>query len=358
MNEICVNDENHRHLLKSSTASKITLNQLHEDDDEEPSSQPEHHQQQQQQHQSENDDEHYYRRRSTSTASSVSNMTSMSAAADLEPTAAAEPLKLDAFFEKLLATNGTEADSKSNKENLKANDAAKTDMTKKTTTTTGSYFICVCCRVNFESNADFLQHLENEHYFVLDKERERFVRTEMISAEKKLIAFLMEKKMKQKFLAKYAHDLLVGNEETALCLEQLNKETSMKIRKMKTTKLAIKNGKQRGGGGVAENFDENNNNSRNSYDENDENSNGGGGDEDNNEFNSYADYDSVGEDADEETNDDQHDKYSLLFIDYSIIQFNRVIMIVKALYNQQLSWNGDKTCISTNTNIIVEDLNV
>jgi hypothetical protein len=293
-------------------------------------------------------------------------MTSISAAADLEPTAAAaaaaaEPLKLDAFFEKLLATNGAEADSKSNKENLKANDAAKTDMTKKTTPTTGSYFICVCCRVNFESNADFLQHLENEHYFVLDKERERFVRTEMISAEKKLIAFLMEKKMKHKFLAKYAHDLLVGNEETALCLEQLNKErTSMKIRKMKTTKLAIKNGKQRGGGGVAENFDENNNNSRNSYDENDENSNGGG--EDNNEFNSYADYDSVGEDepvdGDEETNDDQHDKYSLLFIDYSIIQFNRVIMIVKALYNQQSSWNGDKNCISSNTNIVVEDLSV
>lgn len=31
-------------------------------------------------------------------------------------------------------------------------------------------------------------------------------------------------KMKQKFLAKYSQDLLVGNEETALCLEYLNKD--------------------------------------------------------------------------------------------------------------------------------------
>lgn len=34
----------------------------------------------------------------------------------------------------------------------------------------------------------------------------------------------MEMKMKQKFLAKNSQDLLVANEETALCLEQLNKD--------------------------------------------------------------------------------------------------------------------------------------
>ena len=45
-----------------------------------------------------------------------------------------------------------------------------------------------------------------------------------IKVDSKIIVFLIETEMKQKFLEKYSHDLLVSNEETAVCLEQLNRD--------------------------------------------------------------------------------------------------------------------------------------
>ena len=97
-------------------------------------------------------------------------------------------------------------------------------------------FFCVCCRTQFASNDEFVRHCGLAHAnFKLSKEQEQFLGSNLVihkcgSAANKIIVFLMERRMKAKFLGEYAHDLLVANEETALCLEKLNKDASCKKR--------------------------------------------------------------------------------------------------------------------------------
>ena len=116
-------------------------------------------------------------------------------------------------------------------------------------------FICLCCQCKFDLGAEFLLHLDQSHRrsFAITNQQDRFIRNETTAvsssadtaaaatgnSNKMLIGILMEKKMKQKFLANYSQDLLVGNEETALYLEQLNKDYRLKNAHKKSVCLTI-----------------------------------------------------------------------------------------------------------------------
>ena len=160
-----------------------------------------------------------------------------------------------------------------------------------------SCFLCVCCRLRLQSSKAFLQHCSasNEHgLFRPNKEQETFFNNNLAAkVESKIIVLLIESQMKQLFLEKYSQDLLVANEETALCLDELNKE-----------KRAHKR-------------------------HDDE------ADDDYDEFvkeNNADECDISGEPP--VLNDDHqlHNQYSLLFIDYSIIKFSRIISKLRNVY--------------------------
>lgn len=225
------------------------------------------------------------------------------------------------------------------------------------------YFMCLCCRCKFELGLDFIDHIHTCHHsFILDSNRDRFVffvdvevfsrvvktvwvdfrfiRNEINHSEKSVIVVFMEMKMKQRFLARNSHDLLVGNEETALCLEQLNKDdvtsqnnhsnsvdryTYLKIKVYCSTNRIdrFQNGKRSNG-----DYDENNNHRKTS--ENEEESEHDDEDDLDSRLSSssFDDYDST---ADDEFSSGSN---ALLFIDFSIIQFNRVISILRTLYQR------------------------
>ncbi len=231
-------------------------------------------------------------------------------------------------------------------------------------------YFCVCCRLKFFDSKDFLRHCHNtsntdeisskslqllpQHKkFKLTKDQEKFildnliiykdgsrsdphpnshpltssqtstsppnspVRTDLSTCststtkktkiENKIIVFLMEKKMKQKFLDQYSQDLLVANEETALCLEELN--TERKKLKKEHASLAMYDD-------YAMNDDDS------IQEENNKNTNS---DDDKDQAETHFNNDKQVENSDKQ--------YSLLFIDYSIIQFNRIIKNLKHLYS-------------------------
>ena len=59
----------------------------------------------------------------------------------------------------------------------------------------------------------------------MSKEQEAFILAAfntLAMCKNNMIVFLMEKKMKKKFLNEYGHDNQIFNEETAMCLEYLN----------------------------------------------------------------------------------------------------------------------------------------
>ena len=156
----------------------------------------------------------------------------------------------------------------------------------------GSFFFCLSCCRQLATSLDFMQHSQGHSSFRLSDEQEGFLSSGLAVASSrgsKIVAFLMEKRMKAKFLRGYAHDLLVPNEETALCLEKLNKDL-----KKKQTRAEQED---------EENFIE-------------------------------FDHDSEDDDDDDEEEEDERasDRKSnnaLLFIDYSIIKFNRIVNILK-----------------------------
>lgn len=177
------------------------------------------------------------------------------------------------------------------------------------TTNLGQFF-CVCCRLRFETNKDFLKHCNSDltlsihKKFKLNKEQEKFINDNLIinknngsKIENKIIIFLMDKLMKLKFLDKFAQDLLVANEETALCLEELNNET--KKPKISFNKPTTKSDNESEEDDYIQDLSESEE-----------------------KFNQS--------DSDEISNNKQN--YSLLFIDYSIIQFSRIIKNLKNLY--------------------------
>lgn len=185
-------------------------------------------------------------------------------------------------------------------------------------------FICIGCRRQFDRNVDFLSHVENEHckqkqhqhMFKLAKEHDNFLRNELTPGVKKhhlnkIVVFLMEKKMKLTFMHKYAQNLLATNEDTALCLEQLNRERKSGKSKKKSREPTNSS------------FDESS--STHMY-ENETNL-----DEFSNS--SSSDYSADEITDDQSPYDSNISDETLLFIDYSIIHFNRLISILKELYN-------------------------
>lgn len=69
--------------------------------------------------------------------------------------------------------------------------------------------------------------------------------SESIKVDSKIIVFLIETGMKYKFLENYSHDLLVSNEETAVCLEELNRENK-KGTKFKNGRKKVKDYEEEG----------------------------------------------------------------------------------------------------------------
>lgn len=96
-------------------------------------------------------------------------------------------------------------------------------------------FFCIKCCYKFETSTDFLKHCNSEvssqihGKFLLTKDQEEFLTNSLASykgqrVDTKIVVFLMATEFKQKFMEKYSHDLLVANEETAICLEELNND--------------------------------------------------------------------------------------------------------------------------------------
>lgn len=143
----------------------------------------------------------------------------------------------------------------------------------------------------------------------LSKEQEAFILNNLESSnhqalDHKISVFLIGFDIKQKFLDKYSHDLLVANEETAIQLEELNLE---KFNKFKTNKK-IK---------VEKNEDTANNDEYDEFIESDSEY----GEDELNPLHSGA--------GDGVTTNGS----SLLFIDYSIIQISRILEMLKHLYS-------------------------
>lgn len=157
--------------------------------------------------------------------------------------------------------------------------------------------------------------------------------------------------MKQRFLANYSHDLLVGNEETALCLEQLNKDTCKP--KSKTTTGRRKRQQQR----LLTNDENNNNGHKERRRRRRRRKNKFGSSENENEDDeedlmeedeSSSSSSHFGDDNNNQHDDDDNECESddssswettngLLFVDYSIIQFARVISILRTLYEPHVA---------------------
>jgi hypothetical protein len=259
-------------------------------------------------------------------------------------------ISVDAFFDYLLAND---------QQRPVTTLTAPADPTTTTNNKTKTFlFICICCRQRFDNNRDFLRHIENEQThgnhsataktvtpgsFKLDKRHESFILNELSCDASststattspaaprfnKIIVFLMESKMKFNFLNKYSHDLLATNEETALWLEDLNKEVRRKRSKKPSDRLKQLE--------TAASVDENSSTTTNMYENelNDDYDDESGNDE-NDVHVDDAEFDHSN-DAGEFENDAQTTttttKFSLLFVDYSIIQFNRVVLILKELY--------------------------
>lgn len=88
----------------------------------------------------------------------------------------------------------------------------------------GNSCFCLSCCFKFDDNINFLKHL-NQHHFnqiKLTFSQEKFLR--QISYEYRFLSISIDSRIKTKFLRKYSHDLIVLNEETAIMLDELNKE--------------------------------------------------------------------------------------------------------------------------------------
>ena len=151
--------------------------------------------------------------------------------------------------------------------------------------TSENFFYCIQCTAKFNSNEEFLKHCNcGEHHFKFaNKDAVAFLTH--LDAPRSIIVILLERKMKSCFMDRYSNDLLVANEETALCLEELNRDEN-----------AASGGEE---------FDETASNTSSTDSE-----------------------------------------LSLLFIDYSIIQFSRVITILQDLYAN----NSDCARLTTDSN--------
>ena len=111
--------------------------------------------------------------------------------------------------------------------------------------------------------------------------------------------------MKAKFLNEYAHGLIVANEETALYLEKLNRNDGKSAKGVKRKAT------------------------------NDESGNEVDGDDESLENLIKFEFDD--DDEDDEDEEKTTDKTNaLLFIDYSIIKFNRIVNILKELYENEM----------------------
>ena len=271
------------------------------------------------------------------------------------------------FFDNLMNeestnnNNNNNANSTRSQDNVNSKNQADNEKQNESSSTSnrpnGNYFFCICCRLKFNNNLEFIKHCKHDlnessssvnssmshyhHNFKLSKEQENFIYNDMIISKKidssqadnddeksssksdsdslfknKIAVFLMEKYMKLNFLNQYSQDLLVANEETGQCLEKLNKEKKFKSNKSNkaTSKRTSKKFKKDNNGldeDYEEEFDDYNM-------ENDDLSEDDYSDED--EF--YDDY------------DDSYDlnKFSLLFIDFSIIRLNRIVSMLKDSY--------------------------
>lgn len=157
-------------------------------------------------------------------------------------------------------------------------------------------FICVKCQIKFRSGGGLIRHVndaEQHHLVRFSKinEAQRFILDKLdTQLFRSIVVLLVEKRVKIKFLQMYANDLLVANEEIALCLEELNRCDEEECEEN-------------------ESLDENNNNNSSSS----------------------------------SCNSGSSSICSLLFIDYSIIQFNRVINILIDMYKRLNSVQSNNT---------------
>jgi hypothetical protein len=151
-----------------------------------------------------------------------------------------------------------------------------------------NHFYCTHCLVEFDSNSEFRAHCKanipscehREHYSFVNPNCEEFI-VDDLSSPRAILVLLMERKMKARFMGRYSHDLLVVNEQLALCLEELNDDYD----------------------NIADDDD---------------------GDHDDDDSNSQFSL---------QSSTNGHEDLSLLFIDYSIIQFSRVVGLLQELYS-------------------------
>jgi hypothetical protein len=157
---------------------------------------------------------------------------------------------------------------------------------------------CLTCQLKCSSSAEFSSHCQTAHSSLhLSKQQATFILNTAESphhSDNKIAAFLISSDLKQRFLERYSHDLLVANEETAMQLEELNAETVLKLKTNATANDEY------------EEFIE----SDSEYNEDEYNLN----------LNSeMGDVTSANES-------------SLLFVDYSIIQMSRIVEMLRYLY--------------------------
>src|SRR5690606_2336485 len=97
-----------------------------------------------------------------------------------------------------------------------------------------NFFFCTQCVCKVNTSADFLKHCFNSHNttnngsfnkLVISKQAEEFI-IKLVDAPRSIVVVLMLGEMKSRFMNRYSNDLLVANEETALCLEELNRENN------------------------------------------------------------------------------------------------------------------------------------
>lgn len=88
----------------------------------------------------------------------------------------------------------------------------------------GNNCFCLSCCFKFEDTVSFLKHLNHHHFsqIKLTLSQEKFLK--QISFEYHFLSISVDSRIKSKFLRKYSHDLIVLNEETAIMLDELNKE--------------------------------------------------------------------------------------------------------------------------------------
>ncbi|CAF0717630.1 unnamed protein product [Brachionus calyciflorus] len=87
-------------------------------------------------------------------------------------------------------------------------------------------FFCLSCCFKFDTSNTFTKHLNNHHrkQVQLSKSQEKFLNDPNLTSQYHFLVMYLNYNIKAKFLRKYSHDLLVLNEETALLIEELNKE--------------------------------------------------------------------------------------------------------------------------------------